>query len=68
MKHLNTYNFSHTFEDSFEVTMMTHSQTTDDLIQEFVDFLRACQFADGSIKSSLEHVASEIRVEESRFS
>lgn len=67
MAHMNTYKFIHEFEDEFEVTMTTHADTLDDIMEEFAAFLRGCQFAEISIKSAFESVAKEIHVDKDDF-
>jgi len=65
MAHLSTYKFTHTFEDGFTVTLTTHSDRCDQVIEEFTAFLRGCQFSDVSIKDGLEAAADCIHVEKS---
>lgn len=60
MKSGSNYTFSHRFEDKFDVRVRTTAETTTDIVQEFVDFLKACQFAEGSIRSALEGAAEEL--------
>lgn len=64
MKSTSSYKFIHKFEDAFEVTLKTSAQTTTDIVQEFADFLKGCQFAEQSIREALVQVAYEMGYED----
>lgn len=60
MKSGSSYVFNHKFEDKFDVRVRTSAETSSDIIQEFVDFLKACQFCEEAILNGLECAVWEL--------
>ncbi len=59
------YTFSHRFVNihgdvGFDVRVRTSAETSTEIIQEFVDFLKGCQFCEGAILSGLENAVYEL--------
>lgn len=61
MKSGSNYTFSHQFEDKFDVRIRTNAETSTDIVQEFVDFLKGCQFCEEAILSGLENAVYELQ-------
>jgi hypothetical protein len=60
------YSFKHLFvnEDKveFEVSITTASERGYEIVNDFVAFLRGCQFCDSAIKDALEAAADELNM------
>ncbi len=56
---MNKFTFSHETE-GFHIEMNIAEDTADEVVQSFTDFLKACTFAEGSIKNALLNVAEDL--------
>ncbi len=52
-----SYVFNHNFEDKYSIRVQVNAETSTEIIQGFVDFLKACQFSDRTILDGLEDAA-----------
>lgn len=59
----NQFMFKYEFSDQYKVVVETKNETCDELVNDFVAFLRGCQFSDISIKEALEESSREINID-----